>query len=192
MARIAFKEKLKKSTSLTNVVRVLRDGAKTNYEILQQLRIFAPSSKGSLRSLSGLALQSAHQTFPLICSLVRANCQSLSTPTSIETIFSHKLIAVGLRKLQNSLIDMEAISHLCTTIIFCMRHCWRQSGAIGCVYSNLELGLTPQTWFRPWAHQENLATRCAPFAIFVLMRRYSVPTSIGGCSSRKTAYGHIT
>ena len=99
MAMVTLKELLKKSTLLVNAVRMLRDGAKTNYDIVQQLAAFSPNSVGSLQALAGAALQSAHQTFPLICSLVRATSRSPSAPRSIDTIFSAQADLSGVQEL---------------------------------------------------------------------------------------------
>src|SRR5262249_4913153 len=78
---------LKRNNLLVNAVRVLRDGARTNCEILDLLAVFSPNSAGSRSALAVAALKSAQQTLPLICSLIEVMCRPPSAPRPIETIF---------------------------------------------------------------------------------------------------------
>ena len=94
MATIELKELLKRSSLLVKAVRWEREwvqtiygGVRTNWQIVKELAAFSPNSGGSLRARGGLTLQSAQQTFPLICSLIGANAQSLASPQPIETMF---------------------------------------------------------------------------------------------------------
>jgi hypothetical protein len=85
---------LKRSGLLVKAVHAVRelwhksDRIRTNYKIVNQLAVFSPSSTGSLQARGGLALQSAQQTFPLICSLIEAIPQSLIEPRALETLFN--------------------------------------------------------------------------------------------------------
>jgi hypothetical protein len=106
MATIALREFLKRRRLLVNVVHSARElwyksggGVRTNYKIVNELAAFSPSSAGSLQALGGLALQSAQQTFPLICSLIEAIPQSLIAPWPIETLFPGQANSSGVREL---------------------------------------------------------------------------------------------
>jgi hypothetical protein len=107
MATIALRELLKRSSLLVNVVRSARvtrhkwgrwvrtnyeivvGSVRTNYEIVNELAAFSPASgpAGAFRAKGGLTLKSAQQTFPLICSLIKAVSLSLIAPQPIETLF---------------------------------------------------------------------------------------------------------
>jgi len=60
---------------------------RTNYEIVDRLAAFAPNSEGTLRARGGLALQSAQQTFPLICELLKIILDPPREPVPLETFF---------------------------------------------------------------------------------------------------------
>jgi hypothetical protein len=94
MATIALTEFLKRRRLMVNLVHSARElwyksvgGVRTNYQIVNELAAFSPSSAGPLKERGGLALQSAQQTFPLICSLIEAISQSPLAPRPIETLF---------------------------------------------------------------------------------------------------------
>jgi SAM-dependent methyltransferase len=59
----------------------------TDHEIVEHLVAFSPASAGPVRARAVLALQSARQTFPLICSLIETVSQPLLAPRRIETTF---------------------------------------------------------------------------------------------------------
>jgi hypothetical protein len=100
MAAIALRELLKRCRLLVNAVHLARDGFRTNYEIVNELAAFvSPDSSGSLQARGGLALQSAQQTFPLICSLIEAISQSLIAPRPIETLFPAQADSSGAGEL---------------------------------------------------------------------------------------------
>ena len=106
MATIALRELLKRRRLLVNLVHSARElwykwggGVRTNYKIVNELAAFSPSSTGSLKARGGLALQSAQQTFPLICSLIEAIPQSLIAPRPIETLFPADANSSGTREL---------------------------------------------------------------------------------------------
>jgi hypothetical protein len=97
---MALRELLKRSSLLVNVVRSARifghkvreiivGSVRTNYEIVNELAAFSPnwSPVGAFRAEGALTLESAQQTFPLICSLVEAASKSLIAPQPIETLF---------------------------------------------------------------------------------------------------------
>ena len=95
MATIALRELLKRRRLLVNLVHSARKlwykwggGVRTNYKIVNELAVFSPKSAGSLKARGGLALQSAQQTFPLICSLIEAISQSLIAARPIENSVS--------------------------------------------------------------------------------------------------------
>jgi hypothetical protein len=73
----------------------------TNYEIVNELAAFSPASgpPGAFRANGGLTLQSAQQTFPLICSLVKAVSLSLIEPQPIETLFPAQASSNGTAEL---------------------------------------------------------------------------------------------
>jgi hypothetical protein len=110
---IAPKELLKRSSLLVNLVRSARIfrhevrelitrllwGSRTNYEVVNELAAFSPNSAGSFRAKAPLTIQSAQQTFPLICSLVKAASQSLITPQPIETLFPTQASSNGTAEL---------------------------------------------------------------------------------------------
>jgi hypothetical protein len=103
----ALRELLKRSGLLVNAVRstrlarhkwgswvrvnyeIVRGSVRTNYEIVNELATFSPNSgpAGAFRAKADLTLQSAQQTFPLICSLAKAVSHSLIAPQPIETLF---------------------------------------------------------------------------------------------------------
>ena len=106
MATIALRELLKRRRLLVNLVHSARElwykwggGVRTNYKIVNELAVFSPNSTGSLKARGGLALQSAQQTFPLICSLIEAIPQSLIAPRPIETLFPVDANSTGTREL---------------------------------------------------------------------------------------------
>jgi hypothetical protein len=95
MATTALRELLNRSSLLVKGVRSARRflqgsivGVRSNYEIATALAAFSPNSPGSIEAITDLALQSAQQTFPLICSLVKAVSPSLITPEPIESLFT--------------------------------------------------------------------------------------------------------
>ena len=76
-----------------NAVRAKRGGVRTNQRFLIQLAAFSPA----LRINTGarkLALQSTQQTFPLICLLIGATSQSLTTPRQLNPYLLRKATAV--------------------------------------------------------------------------------------------------
>lgn len=90
----SVKEFLKRSVFLATVVNhALRfrykwtGGLRTNYEIVDRLAAFSPYSAGTLRARGGLALQSAQQTFPLICKLLKTTSDPPREPVPLETFF---------------------------------------------------------------------------------------------------------
>ena len=104
MATIALRELLKRSSLLVNIVtfgkKVFRHKwVRTNYEIVNELIAFAPNSEGSFRAIGDLTIQSAQQTFPLICSLVEGVSRSLITPQPIETLFPTQASSNGTAEL---------------------------------------------------------------------------------------------
>jgi hypothetical protein len=56
------------------------------YEIINEL-VFPLSPAGLFRAKGRLTLQSAQQTFPLICLLIKAVSQSVVAPQPIESLF---------------------------------------------------------------------------------------------------------
>jgi SAM-dependent methyltransferase len=99
---MALRELLKRSSFLVNAVRSARlwaGGGRTNYDIANELAAFCPYSSGSLQALAALALQSAQQTFPLICSLIGATSQSPIAPRPIEAIFPAQADSSDTREL---------------------------------------------------------------------------------------------
>ncbi len=91
---VTLRELLKRSSLVVNALRsgrALRDkwasGSRSNLEIVTELAAFRPNSAGSLQELADLALKSAQQTFPLICSLIGATSQCTIAPQPIEAFF---------------------------------------------------------------------------------------------------------
>jgi SAM-dependent methyltransferase len=85
---------LKRSAFLITVVNYTRDfrakwfgGRRTNYEIVEGLVAFSPNSAGTVQARGGLALQSAQQTFPLICKLLNMISKPLLEPVRLESLF---------------------------------------------------------------------------------------------------------
>ena len=99
MATMALRELLKRNSLLVNVVRSARTGFRSNDEIINELAAFCPRSLDAFRTRGGLTLQSAQQTFPLICSLVKAVSQSLIAPQPIETLFPAQASSSGTAEL---------------------------------------------------------------------------------------------
>jgi SAM-dependent methyltransferase len=88
----AIRELLKRSSSLVwarTKYEIVRGSVRTNYQIVNELAAFGPSPGPitAFRARADLALQSAQQAFPLICSLAKAASQSLIAPRSIEALF---------------------------------------------------------------------------------------------------------
>src|SRR5262245_6768000 len=99
---MALRELLKRNRLLLYAVRSAREwagGGRTNYEIFNKLATFRPNSAGSLQALTALTLQSAQQTFPLICSLIGATSQSPIEPRPIESIFPAQADSNGTQEL---------------------------------------------------------------------------------------------
>jgi hypothetical protein len=106
MATIALRKLLKRRRLLANLVHSARElwykaggGVRTNYKIVNELAAFSPSSAGSLQARGGLALESAQQTFPLICSLIEAVSQPPLAPQPIETLFPAHTDSSSVREL---------------------------------------------------------------------------------------------
>src|SRR6516225_8991238 len=85
---------LNRSAFLVTAVRYTRDfrakwfgGRRTNYEIVERLIGFSPNSAGTVQARGGLALQSAQQTFPLICSLLNMISKPLLEQVRLESLF---------------------------------------------------------------------------------------------------------
>ena len=87
MATTAVRELLKRSGLLVKIVHGWRHGMRANDDIVKELVAFSPNSAGSFQDLAPLALQSAQQTFPLICLLARKASRPLIEPQPIESLF---------------------------------------------------------------------------------------------------------
>jgi hypothetical protein len=96
---MTLKQALKRSSLMVNAVHAFRSvkhkwqaggfgWVRTDNEIVEQLNTFSPASGGSLHARAGVALQSAQQTFPLLCSVIETVSKSLLAPRPIEDIFS--------------------------------------------------------------------------------------------------------
>ena len=86
------------------LIRAIRDGFVTNYDLNIQLAQFAPNSAGSVKDKSILTILSAQQTFPLFCELLKTlGCASVEVK-DIETICTDSIsvsVADQLAKLFN-------------------------------------------------------------------------------------------
>ena len=93
MIGVSLKKALKRSTLVVNTVHAfpsIKHGfgwVRTDNEIVRRLNTFSPNSGGSLHAQAGVALQSAQQVFPLLCSVIETNSKSLLAPRPIEDIF---------------------------------------------------------------------------------------------------------
>jgi SAM-dependent methyltransferase len=88
----AIRELLKRSSLLVwarTKYEIVQGSVRTNYQIVNELAAFGPDLGPitAFRARADLALQSAQQTFPLICSLAQAASQSLIAIQPIETLF---------------------------------------------------------------------------------------------------------
>ena len=82
------KRLLKRSNLLVEAVHFVKYGARTNIEIVEKLAAFSPNSWGSVQDRSVLALQAAHQVFPLLSSLI-SKISPPASPVPIASIFPH-------------------------------------------------------------------------------------------------------
>jgi hypothetical protein len=92
MVAIALKRLLKRSTLLVNAVHAAKEyklvsWVRTNHEIVERLDAFVANSAGSLKARGGLALEAAHQTFPLLVELVASTSSTLASPLPIDKLF---------------------------------------------------------------------------------------------------------
>jgi len=91
----ALRRLLKKSSLLLQMVRSVRrfrnkwgGWVRTNFEIVEKLAVFSPTSRGPLQDRGALALQAAEQVFPLLSSLISVTSKKAVSPVPIESIFS--------------------------------------------------------------------------------------------------------
>jgi SAM-dependent methyltransferase len=91
----SLKQLLKRSSFFVTTVNFARDllggQVRTNYEIVDRLGAFSPYSAGTLRARGELTLQSAQQTFPLLCDLLNAVSKSALEPVAIESLFPTRI-----------------------------------------------------------------------------------------------------
>jgi hypothetical protein len=98
MMGMSLKKGLKRSSLVVNTVHAFQSikhkwqvgsfgWVRTDNEIVRRLNTFSPNSRGSLHAQAGVALQSAQQVFPLLCSIIETNSKSLLAPRPIEDIY---------------------------------------------------------------------------------------------------------
>src|SRR2546430_2027863 len=94
MIGMSLKKALKRNSVMVNAVHAFRlikhkwqvrgfGWVRTDNEIVERLNTFSPASGGSLHAQAGVALQSAQQAFPLLCSVIETISKSLLAPRPI-------------------------------------------------------------------------------------------------------------
>ena len=112
----AIRELLKRSRLLVwarTKYEIVRGSVRTNYQIVNELPAFGPGlgPRTAFRPRADLALQSAQQTFPLICSLAKAASQPLIAPQPIETLFPYSDDAAELAVLLSRYGSDKSTAH---------------------------------------------------------------------------------